>query len=123
MHRRDHNQWQFPGGEIAEDELTEAAAARHLEGKIGLQTSSANIRILGHIAATLGDVQYEADIVTPYQWIDKPFLKEWGQYDDYGYFNVLGYGMGRHSMSPIVEKFGRQVSNGIISPWWENPVQ
>lgn len=112
LHRRDHNQWQLPGGRREPNEVAAQAAIREVYEELGVVVNA--LHRVGTTAFRQGETDYFGEWfqVTQYDW--EPYLAEPQTYDKLRYFNLLTRQIGRQAMSPNVLELARALHDGQV---------
>jgi len=112
LHRRDHNQWQLPGGRKLAGETAADAAARHAFEELNVDVLKQ--RYLGHAAFSQGGVDYECEWRGAEAIRNVPILGDMDAYDDARYHNLMKYNIRSIGVSPNVDRFIQAVHSSEI---------
>lgn len=112
LHRRDHNQWQLPGGRRLYRESSDDAAARHAMEELNIDVELQ--RYIGKTTFTQGGVDYKCEWRQALVWQNDPILGDYEAYDGADYFNLMKYGIGLLGLSPNAALFARDLQQERI---------
>lgn len=112
LHRRDHNQWQLPGGRVESGEIPAQAAIREVHEELGIVVTA--LHRIGSTAFRQGEADYFCEWfqVTQHEW--EPGLREPEVYDKQRYVNLLMRRIGRMTLSPNVIDLAQALEDGQV---------
>lgn len=112
LHRRDHNQWQLPGGRILVGEASGEAAKRHALEELNVDVLEQ--RYLGKIAFSQGGVEYSCEWRQAETLRNNPILGDMDAYDDAQYHQLFKYNIRTIGVSPNVDRLIHALHNSEI---------
>jgi ADP-ribose pyrophosphatase YjhB (NUDIX family) len=101
LHRRDHSQWQLPGGRMLFGESPDQAAGRHAMEELNIDVKLQ--RYLGHTTFTQRDTHYTSEWRKAISWQNDPIVGDMDVYDAAEYFNLFLKNIHDIGMSPNVQ--------------------
>ena len=112
LHRRDHNQWQLPGGRIESGEVPAQAAIREVHEELDIAVTA--LHKLGETMFSQRDISYFCEWfqVTQYEWV--PTIGEPEVYDKIRYYNLLTRRMAQMSLSQNVANLAEALREGQV---------